>query len=1174
MPLTPNGARMVPSFVPPPYQASTKPTCFFWNHNLKKTGKAFCDQGNDCKFDHWLEDGKSIAYPPKHWQEEEIGQTCFFWDYNEITKGEASCKKGDTCTYDHFFAPGKPIANPPVGFKGDDNPATSPISASNSVSGPDMAATLKQNPAVSAPVRPVYNEFYGTDAICYQWLEGTPCDSATCKFVHGNDPGISIASKQSVAHYYQPQIAIALPEVSRSQSVVVMPLTSNFGEGEHARREQKQTECTQADSNGRPDDPNALTCYFWDLGDCSRGSSCTYYHRYLMNRGIAPDPRFWKSRKDSYPTPVIAASGADAMIENIFTDKTSQSNRSIQRIQTSEDQESQQSQIVYKVGKRQDTCAFWRQGHCKLAPTDCEFLHIDEIDIYPREEFYTPSATSKVAPKRAPYVLVDGKRKVSRPCKFWLEGGCKLSSQDCEFLHYDPVTEDGSSHDGFIISNTQNTADPTPLECRIMVDAMSRERYDVNKMFAVEPMEVSSDSAPQIPPMVTPNPFELANNNTPNQNVECNVTTTDATTDEMPGERRKISFADYQKRPTTISTSPHVKQVQLPGSRKFHIDLGGLLGQTELASVIQDIKDVDKIRFDQLCMLEHLQNLFQSNRLPILWWSHFVPLDGSEALPEILDGFHQQLHVRLSAMVSITAQCILIIYPSTNEWNFIRPMDPAAPSALKFVVLGSLPGLSKPKGFQELTHKNEDATSDLLVRKSLSRRFFGLEFKKLFQNFDANVKQRFRIFLMFPPASETERFLVAWMYECCSPQLLTIFSAQAAGTWRTFSTIHKDETNLLIVDESMVAELCSLPNLAELMKLSMFHMRSIAADGSLCPFYTAGHVNDIPQLGAIADTMLAPHGQAILLTPGLVVAEPQTTIRLIDWFFGTRVGNGKYATSTPTTYRLAVCHNFSDFVLNLAISKSDERQEFMRQQREGDAYDQELEDKGLDFATCKARFVLHERLVDLEARGVISLKSNDLSDKEYSPIVYGPESIDPNNEKELVEWFAWWAIEHLDRCRKFTVIGSNSSSVGRASRMVEIRDDDTTQQLKHMVLAINKQPSDRAEPAADQTPAADQSLWQTSPTFSPRASLTLGALDASASKTASPRENGSAPPTRQVSVAAADGSGWKPVSVPKRKIIFEPISSWYSKSRQSGTDYEHLVVASSTLGLKILGVPP
>lgn len=186
-------------------------------------------------------------------------------------------------------------------------------------------------------------------------------------------------------------------------------------------------------------------------------------------------------------------------------------------------------------------------------------------------------------------------------------------------------------------------------------------------------------------------------------------------------------------------------------------------------------------------------------------------------------------------------------------------------------------------------------------------------------------------------------------------------------------------------------------------------------------------------LGQITATRLLPHGHAFFLTPSFLIAEPDKAHRVIRWFVKDKSKN-----STPGTWKLVCAHDIRQYLLDIAIEKSAEKDALENQYQGDPRKDAIIEEKGLGYSTCKIRFQLYELVDELLSQRIRENSPDYDSDELNSPIVYASEFVDVDNEQALVTWFAGWAMCRLDQFRKFTVVGSSTKYEKRAVRRKEI----------------------------------------------------------------------------------------------------------------------------------------
>jgi hypothetical protein len=174
--------------------------------------------------------------------------------------------------------------------------------------------------------------------------------------------------------------------------------------------------------------------------------------------------------------------------------------------------------------------------------------------------------------------------------------------------------------------------------------------------------------------------------------------------------------------------------------------------------------------------------------------------------------------------------------------------------------------------------------------------------------------------------------------------------------------------------------------------------------------------------GQISATRLFPHGHAFFLTPSFLIAEPKRACYIIKWF-----SKEKLNKSTPGTWKLVCAHNIRQYLLEVAIEKSAQKDQLEIDLQGKPNKDAEIMAKGLDYATCVFRFQMHvlmDELLSQQASEHYSDYESYLPDESSSPVIYAHKDIDADDEQALVTWFAGWAMCRLDQFRKFTVVGT------------------------------------------------------------------------------------------------------------------------------------------------------
>jgi hypothetical protein len=122
-----------------------------------------------------------------------------------------------------------------------------------------------------------------------------------------------------------------------------------------------------------------------------------------------------------------------------------------------------------------------------------------------------------------------------------------------------------------------------------------------------------------------------------------------------------------------------------------------------------------------------------------------------------------------------------------------------------------------------------------------------------------------------------------------------------------------------------------------------------------------------------------------------------------------------------------------------------------------------LKEKGLSFDHCEYRYKTLQILVDLDNLDLLNessedefdIGSDDSEDKE-SPMVYADRFVDPDDEPALIKWFAGWSIRKLDTYKRFVVVGTDSKSLSRLSRMKEVVEVEDVRTAKFHSFSLEK----------------------------------------------------------------------------------------------------------------------
>lgn len=1107
-------------FVPPPYQPLSKPvvdpnlaTCFFWDRHERNGGLPGCSK-DLCKFLHRYELGVPVAPAPEGYSHPPIVQkaqplpTCYYWDASFRTQGKAFCRKGNFCMFDHFHAQGKPVAPGPAGRALTTYLSPSDLAPSESslaIQNIDMDFT-NSNLQGKTPSEKT--------AVCNEWYEKGSCSiRESCHYTHANIKGLPIAPKSS---------SVDKSSNLQNSQDVEEPLLS---------------EKSDASANTVSSVP---VCRDWATRSCRKVLDCEFRHPVDILEQFSTDDA--TSAADSLD--ITRVPPLETRNSHVLAAENYQSG-AVPPMSITE----LRAQPWYKVPK---TCNFWPQGRCVKSSATCEFVHDLQQNI---EALPAP-------------ILMDGVRKIPRPCKFWALGHCKHRDRDCEFLHYIPVDDDRT-----VQRRSGRRGDDSPAQ---LAGSLARHdknlhplgpevrsvEYDIEREFALVPESEHTGYFSE--PNETDKYQQQRNGDygvisqTNHQTVEGSTHSTVAGNLGHKPLTKKLSISEYHRRSKTRIAPIRVKEVSLGDSQPLLVDFGNLVELNNHLEPLQELFRLQKLRFDTLCMVHHLLNAVSMGEMMNLWTSNFNPSNFTDMIGDTLDAIYADLVSRVSGMTFVSSGVIVLVYPYILDWDFLKlAHDNLANSTrLRIAVLSCKTSIRIPKNLKGLV--DTPLPGEIPARKALVKKIFSLEIKQFYPPGFLPVKY-YSVYLMFPPESETEQFLVSWLFGSCTANAIKVYTSQLEGSWAAFySTI--DHGSLFLVHETMVSNISRLPNMFEALQRGTLILRSISDCGTLYPLYPSHYTEELQApLGGISETLLAPHGQAFFIPPSLVIAEPRKVLDILDWFLGSGGKPGKLHTVTPNTWKMVTCHGFADFVLDVAVSKVEERGEFEKKYRKEPAYDQALEDKGLDFTTCKIRYMIHSRLIDAESRGLLILNSYEVHDEERNPLVYAPDMIDPNDEKMLVEWFASWSIQRLDKYRKFTVVGTSVEDESRAFRWLE-EDNTQTDLVKQFTQTSIDDQVNQKDP--------QQSLSVRVNFIIPKP---VSKSNSDPPESSRARPNDKIDRTSAISSRRGSAGIWKEVSKPKKEIIYEVTTVWYQQVQANGGGYEHISVAPWERALKQLG---
>ncbi|MCJ1307166.1 hypothetical protein MMC25_000812 [Agyrium rufum] len=378
----------------------------------------------------------------------------------------------------------------------------------------------------------------------------------------------------------------------------------------------------------------------------------------------------------------------------------------------------------------------------------------------------------------------------------------------------------------------------------------------------------------------------------------------------------------------------------------------------------------------------------------------------------------------------------LLVYPRLAEgWDFIdtrfrKQHDPTHPSdppdeldpgvVLRFVMISPRNDLITPLPHESTTSGEPTLITGEPAVNALFRTAYSIEYSALLPVMPAKRLDDKRMkgvdgtlfFLLYPQSKlEEHDLLVRYL----AANNATICSSFDSGAWDYFVRSTRLGTILI---HSSITSVHGIPNLVRCLTNStaVFHTNlSIPREPFSAPL-----------------TRLFPHGAMILITPSLMLLEPHSVVRLLDWF-----ANFTMPTKTPGTWKLALPPNFRSWIISLGTLRDIEAatpyvQMFITL---GKLLPLELMDPDTDFEvpTEDAPVVTPGHL-DIWAVPRNTTSTDDYSINEDTeqpgPILYDPPAKDKRlraADNKLVDWFAEYAISKMYSTRRFKVIYAAAS---------------------------------------------------------------------------------------------------------------------------------------------------
>ncbi|KAI1499433.1 hypothetical protein F5X99DRAFT_389932 [Biscogniauxia marginata] len=503
-----------------------------------------------------------------------------------------------------------------------------------------------------------------------------------------------------------------------------------------------------------------------------------------------------------------------------------------------------------------------------------------------------------------------------------------------------------------------------------------------------------------------------------------------------PTGLRKLSLTSYQERGHTQVVSRTV-MFGPDSSQELRVMFHGVVrhGVTHHSdSWLSAFMAQDKIHFDTTCASYNF--LSQAGFLIGERLSTGAIESISREQASLLENVAEWLRRSSSGMHLVTSEYSILVYPTgCDGWkdlnHDIGTINPEAP--LRHLIYKSpidtrlYPLVPVP--LMNFDDPGQGSQCQLLI-KELS----GLDFDKWLPQ-EPKQKDNQVYMLLFPPDEAQVSMMIKFWLRSCRPGC-RIFSTENPGSWLKFhECVKAGAGGTVIVHSDMTLSLRKIRRIWKMVESNAYTFWDLATGEFDPPLYPsgppAGEFNPLlypsyPRAsiepGTLQMTRLFPFGRAILITPSLVLSEPDVLYKFLQWF--------KNYAANPN-YLIMACADFPNYLRDVTLEKEKEYKEFC------DTNDRNvnrlLEEFGRRKEDIEATFRAWELLND-----IVKNHGDENTSEDIRKVFWITDFIDPNDEQSLVNYFLWWSTTRLDRYRRFYILGSRSSKIKRAYRNIPV----------------------------------------------------------------------------------------------------------------------------------------
>ena len=809
----------------------------------------------------------------------------------------------------------------------------------------------------------------------------------------------------------------------------------------------------------RPQDGINSVCHFWyNTGNCTKGSMCRYHHLDDLNLPVCPSPvdqqRLYRGEeilKETAETSLSRkTSTANAMMQQIDSVLPGPTDSFVENNAAQRQDHLGPRDYIPGASEREPICDSWTNyGSCNKG-NKCQYMHtrdnhIPEVPgpaIKPAVCYFfhsnIPCRNSGSCKFRH---TNDGnypvqKSPYNKTCMYFAKGICR-DGNGCKFLHpgVSKTMEQNSPHDlppqpqfkepvgggsGSIQQGTpailpelaKNSAAISLKDPAIPTNARKSVTFAINKEEKTMTFRRKSVS------------FDL-DTSTPCVDEPEDICGKQHIVDESSKLRKNISIDDYKKRKgyvKSINARAKVLYFGREASQSIAVDFGQFSEDEQVWKT--SFASLDEIRLDRFCLAQHFQAKQDALIKTIHCLGSLTTDPNNPEATQIVNNLVTELRLHSGGIIAQCPHFFVLVYASMEEWKFLDATSKFPSTGLRYLIFTStetLPKLDPPK--------EQDNWTISKYRRVLMKKIHDLSWSRLLAMNPRHSRHHFYMFI--PPCNNrTARLLLSLIKEV-SPDY-KVYNSNTAGSWDFFVNSPSIKSSIIFIHESMICEMTDLPGLWTLIHDNRGRVNTFwyIVDKPM-----RNDVFDLPpgtNPGQLTAARLLPHGHCIFLTPSFLVAEPERALQLVRWF------RQKARNAPAYLYKLVLCYKGREYLHDVGEEKLDEQDDHNLRNRDNPGREAEEAALGLSWKTNEARFLLHAEIRDIlmePAADAFSYQYQDDSvDENRSMILWCPSCFAQDDEKNLVSWFAGWAVTRMDQYRKFTVIGTDYSSHLRAVR--------------------------------------------------------------------------------------------------------------------------------------------